>query len=239
MATFVLIHGSWHGGWCWHKIVSRLEAKGHTVFAPDLPAHGRSWGTHREIGLEDYVKTVCADIDRADEPVVVVAHSRGGIVASQVAEARPEKIAACVYLAAYLIPDGKRVLDYALTDRESVVIRNLDVDRERGCDMLRQEAFREGLYHDCDEDDVALANLLLSPEPILPAATPLKLSGENYGRVPRHYIELTGDRAVSLSLQRRMHEAVPCARIMSIDASHSAYFSKPDELTECILSVAA
>jgi pimeloyl-ACP methyl ester carboxylesterase len=239
MATFVLIHGSWHAGWCWHKIVNRLEAKGHTVFAPDLPAHGRSWGAHKDIGLKDYVNAVCADIDRANEPVVVVAHSRGGIVASQVAEARPDKIAACVYLAAYLIPNGKRVLEYALTDKDSVVVRNLDVDRERGADMLRQEAFREGLYHDCDEDDVALAHLLLSPEPIMPAATPLKLSDENYGRVPRFYIELTEDRAISLPLQRRMHGAIPCERVMSIDASHSAYFSKPDELTDCILSVAA
>lgn len=239
MATFVLIHGSWHAGWCWHKIVSRLEAKGHTVFAPDLPAHGRSWGMHKEIGLKDYVNAVCADIDRASEPVVLVAHSRGGIVASQLAELRPDRIAACVYVAAYLIPDGKRVLDYAILDRDSLVLRNLDIDRERGTDMLRQQAFRESLYHDCDDDDLALANLLLTPEPIKPAATPLKLSEANYGRVPRFYIELTEDRAVTLPLQRQMQEAVPCERVMSIDASHSAYFSKPDKLTDCILSVAA
>jgi pimeloyl-ACP methyl ester carboxylesterase len=239
MATFVLIHGSWHAGWCWHKIVTRLEAKGHTVLAPDLPAHGRNWGVHGEIGLKDYVNAVCADIDRASEPVVLVAHSRGGIVASQASEARPDKIAACVYLAAYLIPNGERVLEYAMTDKGSLILRNLHVDRDGGFDMLRQEAFRDALYHDCNEDDVALANLLLSPEPIKPTATLLRLSGENYGRVPRFYIELTEDRAVSLPLQRRMHEAVGCERVMRIDASHSAYFSKPDELTDCILSVAA
>lgn len=239
MATFVLIHGSWHAGWCWHKIVSRLEAKGHTAFAPDLPAHGRNWGVHKEIGLKHYVATISEIIDRAEERVVLVAHSRGGIVASQVSEARPDRVASCIYLAAYAVSNGERVMEYALSDKDAIILRNLHVDREAGFDMLKREAFREALYHDCTDEDVALAELLLTPEPIMPSATPLNLSEENYGRVPRRYIELTDDRAVSLSLQRRMLSAISCDRVASIDAGHSAYFSKPDELTDCILAMAA
>jgi pimeloyl-ACP methyl ester carboxylesterase len=237
MATFVLVHGSWHAAWCWHKIVSRLEAKGHTVFVSDLPAHGRRWGVHKDIGLEHYVEVVCADIDRADEPVVLVAHSRGGIVASQTAEARPGRIAALVYLAAFLLPNGERVLEYGLSDKDSLIGRNLDVSPEAGFDMLRADAFRAALYHDCGEDDVALAHLLLTPEPLRPTMTPLKLTPEKFGSVRRFYIELSQDRAVTASLQRRMYEAMPCERVMTIDSSHSAYFSRPDELTAHILSV--
>ncbi len=235
MATFVLVHGSWHAGWCWHKVVHRLQCKGHTVFAPDLPAHGRNWGVHKEIGLEHYVQEVCSAIDRAKEPVVLVAHSRGGIVASQTAEARHDRVAGLVYLAAFLLPNGQRVLEHAQSDVDSLIRSNLDVSAEGGFDMLRSTAFREALYHDCDDDDIALAQLLLTPEPIRPTMTPLTLTAERFGRVPRFYIELTQDRAVSPSLQRRMYGAMPCQRIMRIEASHSAYFSQPDLLTEQIL----
>ena len=237
MATFVLIHGSWHGGWCWHKITQRLQAKGHTVYAPDMPAHGRNWGVHKNIGLEDYVQATCAVIDQADEPIVLVAHSRGGIVASQTAEARHDRVARLVYLAAFLIPHGERVLEYAQSDNDSLIRGNLDINPEAGFDMLRSNAFREALYHDCSDDDVALAHLLLTPEPIRPTMTPLNLTQERFGRVPRFYIELTQDRAVSAPLQRRMYDAMPCRRVMRIDASHSAYFSRPDELTAHIESV--
>lgn len=238
MATFVLVHGSWHAAWCWHKIVSRLEAQGHTVFVPDLPAHGRRWGAYKDVGLEHYVEAVCADIDCANEPVVLVAHSRGGIVASQTAEARSGRIAALVYLAAFLLPNGARVLEYGRNDTDSLIGKNLDVNPELGFDMLRAEAFREALYHDCDEEDIALAHLLLTPEPLRPTMTPLKLTPEKFGSVRRFYIELSQDRAVSASLQRRMYAAMPCERVMTIDSSHSAYFSQPDELTARILSVA-
>jgi hypothetical protein len=107
-------------------------------------------------------------------------------------------------------------------------------ERERW-DMLRREAFREALYADCSEDDVALCTLLLAPEPNAATFTPLELSEERYGRVPRVYIELLADRAVSPALQRRMYESFPCRQVLPIEASHSAYFSKPDELVEKIL----
>jgi hypothetical protein len=76
--------------------------------------------------------------------------------------------------------------------------------------MLRREEFREALYQNCSDDDVAHANPLLAPEPSEPGNTPARTTDQNFGRVPRVYIELTQDRAVS-------------------------YFSNRDELTEKIL----
>lgn len=237
MATFVLIHGSWHGAWCWHKIVSRLEAAGHRALAPDMPAHGRDWCTPGEIALDDYVARVGGTLDTVDDPVVIVAHSRGGIVASQAAERYPDRVRALVYLAAFLLPDGARVLEYGGADQDSMIAPNLIVNMEEGWDMLKREAFRPALYADCSDDDVALCDMLLTPEPMQPTLTPLQLTADRFGSVPRCFIELLQDRAVSLTLQRRMHAEMPCERVMSIDASHSAYFSQPDILTEHLLSV--
>jgi pimeloyl-ACP methyl ester carboxylesterase len=237
--NIVLLHGSWHGAWCWHKVVPHLQQAGHQVYAPDLPAHGRDWRFARgRITLRQMAASVCELLDTLDGPSLLVAHSRGGIVASTVAEMRPEKLSGLVYLAAYMLKDGERVSDYFAMDKESLIPRNIDISKGTLTDRLRRESYRTALYADCSEADVALAEALLTAEPSLPALTRLKLSDSRYGTVARHYILLTQDRAVSLSLQKRMIAATPCASISSIDASHSAYFSCPDKLAATIDTIA-
>ena len=83
MSTYLLVHGSWHGAWCWYKITARLKAAGHTVIVPDMPGHGRDWRPPGELTMQDFVDTITQAIDAANEPVVLVVHSRNGIVATQ------------------------------------------------------------------------------------------------------------------------------------------------------------
>jgi pimeloyl-ACP methyl ester carboxylesterase len=238
MARFILIHGSWHAGWCWHRPQQRLRALGHAAIAPDMAGHGRDRRALAGLTLADYVRVVADELDRVDEPAVLVAHSRGGIVASAAAEARPEKVTTVVYVAAYLVPPEERVLDWAVTDHESLVRANLEVNQTEGWDMLRADAFLDTLYHDCSDDDVALCHALLPPEPLGPTLTPMRVTQARGGAIPRGYIVLTQDRAVGPALQRRMLARTPCARVVEIAASHSAYFSKPDELTAALLACA-
>jgi pimeloyl-ACP methyl ester carboxylesterase len=245
MSIYVLVHGSWHGAWCWYKVAARLRAARHTVIVPDMPGHGRDWHPPGSLTMQDYVDTLTAILDAAAEPVVLVVHSRNGIVASQAAEARPDRIRKLVYLASYLAPIGDtpalaqsrdgwaRDPDSLLWARQGVV-----VDRKGGWDMLKRDVFREALYADCSEDDIALAYALLTPEPRgpnSPTETPLRTTAGNFGRIPRIYIELTQDRAVSWGAQKRMYQATPCERVLTIEASHSAYFSQPDQLAKQIL----
>jgi hypothetical protein len=105
--------------------------------------------------------------------------------------------------------------------------------------MLRAEAFEEVLYADCPPEDVALAHALLTPEPLAPSRARVGTTPERFGSIPRVYIELLRDRAVSPAFQRRLHAATPCNEVRSIDASHSAYFSKPDELAAHLDDIAA
>lgn len=209
------------------------------MHVPDLPAHGRDWRVARgRITLKAMAASVCEIIDALDEPSLIVAHSRGGIVASTVAQMRPQRVRGLVYLAAYMLRNGERVADLFREDRDSLVPRNLAISRTRLTDMLRPACYREVLYADCADADVELAHALLTPEPSLPALTRVRLSGERYGRVPRHYISLTEDRAVSHPLQQRMIAASPCESVTAIRASHSAYFSRPDELSGAIDAIA-
>ena len=85
MSTYVLVHGAWHGAWCWHKIVARLEARGHTVVAPDMPGHGMDRTPIEQVTLEDIAARLTSIIDAQDEPVVLVGHSYGGTMISQAA----------------------------------------------------------------------------------------------------------------------------------------------------------
>lgn len=238
--NIILIHGSWHGAWCWYKVVPHLRAAGHTVHVPDLPAHGRDWRFARgRITLGAMAHHVCRLLDQLDEPALIVAHSRGGIVASTVAEMRPDKVHATVYLAAYMLNHGERVADYFRMDKDSLVRANLRINRCSLTDSLAEHAQRPALYADCDEADVELARSLLTDEPSLPALSRLRISAANYGQVTRHYIQLTQDKAVSLALQEKMVASTACASVTKIEASHSAYFSRPLELSNVITQIAS
>lgn len=228
--TFILIHGSWHAGWCFDKIKPLLEDLGHRVLAPDLPSHGKDKTPIKEVTLQSYTDCITKLIDEQTEPVILVGHSRGGIVISQVAEYRPEKIKKLIYLTAFLIPSGEAMLPTALSDKDSLIVKNLEVNEQEGWHMLKKEAAREALYHDCSEEDANWAISRLEKEPNAPVSTSLSLTEANYGRVPRFYIECLQDKGLSPSLQKKMYTAQPCQKVISMNSSHSPFLSAPDEL---------
>jgi pimeloyl-ACP methyl ester carboxylesterase len=237
--NIILIHGSWHGAWCWHKVVPCLEAMGHTVYAPDLPGHGRNWRWMRgRITLAQMASSICALLDSLPGRSLLVAHSRHGIVAATVSQMRPNKLTGAVYLAAYMLKNGQRAVSFFAKDKDSFLTPHIHVNKIALTDRLDEAAYRQGLYADCSKADITLAKSLLNAGPLLPALTRLQLTDTCYGRVPRHYIELTQDQAVSLRLQRTLVQASPCASIHSIHASHSAYFSCPDTLADVIHTIA-
>lgn len=238
MSAFLLIHGAWHGGWCWYRIVARLRRAGHSALAPDLPSLGRDRSPAAGVTLESWTESVCAHVDAHAEPVILVGHSRAGALISAAAEARPARIRLLVYLAAYLLRDGESVSQRALQDGDSLVPPNMVPSADRRTSTLRAQSVRAALYGQCAEEDVILAQSLLEPEAIAPLTTPLHVTPDNFGRVPRVYIECRRDRALSLAEQRRMYAAVPCREIRSMDTDHSPFFSAPDELAEHLLSLA-
>src|SRR5262249_7576688 len=164
MSTFVLIHGAWHGGWCWYKVIPLLEKKGHTVLAPDLPGHGRDKTSVSAVSFQAYVDRVCQVIDAQQEAVILVGHSMGGsMVTTQVAEYRPDKIQTLVYLAARLLRNGESSLSAGQGDPESLLRPNLVFAPDRSSVTVREEALRDVFYGDCSDEDVALAKVLFVP----------------------------------------------------------------------------
>jgi esterase/lipase len=234
MKTYILIHGSWHSAWNWHKVIPLLQKQGHKVIAIDLLGMGRDKTPIREVKFKDNVVRICDLINELDSKVILVGHSKNGIMISQVAEIMPDKIEKLVYLAAYLIPNGKTQREYSIQDTEGVLKPFVKVDEENNSSTLHPDIYKEGLYHDCEDSITELAKVLLSAEPIESGITPLQLTDENYGSVSRVYIECTQDRAVTPFIQQKMYTEMPCERVYSIDTGHSPFFSQPQHLVDIL-----
>lgn len=186
------------------------------------------------VSLASWRDFVCGVIDSAPEPVVLVGHSRGGIVISEAAEHRPEKIRGLVYVSGFLLKDGECLFDLASSDPASLAPTSMVMSRDKSSSTLREDTLRELFYGECTDDDFALARLCLKPEPTLPLATPIHVTDERYGSVPRAYIECHRDRAVTLAMQRSMQAASPCDQVLQIDTDHSPFLSRPDELARML-----
>jgi pimeloyl-ACP methyl ester carboxylesterase len=237
MATYILVHGAWHGGWCWHRIVARLQRASHRVLAPDLLSLGRDRTPPGAVSLESWSSQIAALARSEAEPIVLVGHSRGGIVLSEVAERIPEHIRALVYVTAFLLENGCSLQDAVAQDPESLVPPAMIVADDHQSASIRESAMREAFYGQCSDDDVALAQSLLTPEPLAPLATPVRTTAARFGSVPRVYVECTRDKAITHRAQRRMQAALPCRERITLEADHSPFFCCTEELTSVLLRI--
>jgi pimeloyl-ACP methyl ester carboxylesterase len=228
---FVLISGAWHGSWCWHKLIEPLQTAGHTVLASDLPGCGADGVPPAAVTLEMWTQSVCRILETQPQPVILVGHSRGGIVISQVAERLPQRVKQLVYVSGFLLRAGESVLRVLREEGSSPLLRIASLAADKQSWELDPRWTRGLFYSDCSEADAAYAQSRLVSEPAAPLMTPLKISDENFGRVPRVYIECLRDRVVPPTLQRKMQAALPCEHVFYLDADHSPFFSAAQALT--------
>jgi pimeloyl-ACP methyl ester carboxylesterase len=238
VSTFLLVHGGWAGGWYWEKVVPFLEKAGRRALSPDLPGHGDDRTPLEGITLQTYVDHVLALVDDQPEPVVLVAHSSGGIVVTQAAERRPRKLAQLVYVCAYLPLNGQSLFDLGSTDSEGLIVPNLVPSPEGTSVTVRPDALQEALFADCTENDYVRAAARFTPEPLPVATTPVHLTPNGFGRVPRAYIACSRDRAMSPELQRRMSTAATCEPVIWMDTGHSPQYAAPENLAAHLVRLA-
>jgi pimeloyl-ACP methyl ester carboxylesterase len=236
MSTYLLVHGDWHGGWCWNRVAPLLRQAGHHVLAPDLPGHGQDHTPLSALTPQSGLNFLLELLDAQNEPVILVGHSSGGILLTLLAEQRPEKIKLLVYLSAFLLPPGVWPRSLAGQDTESLLPSALLVDQERRVVTIKPEAAREVFYADCTDEDAAWATSLLVPEPLrmkAPEEAPAPFDTPEIS-LPRVYISCLQDRALGPSLQQKMYTALPCQKVYTLPTSHSPFLSAPDQLAACL-----
>jgi pimeloyl-ACP methyl ester carboxylesterase len=234
MSAFVLVHGAWHGAWCWEKVVPLLAARGHDVRAIDLPGHGDDAAPPGRVGWDDYMKRMGEVLGSGGEPPILVGHSLGGAVITGAADRWPERIRALVYLCA-MLPDAP---DFASRFQATALLAATVRPAADGSVLeLDPSVVRAAFYHDCSEADAARAAARLRPQPAGAFAMRFELAPGRFGRVPRHYVECSEDRAIDLASQRAMHSKMPCT-VHRLAASHSPFFSMPDALAALLDRIA-
>ncbi|MFB9902539.1 alpha/beta fold hydrolase [Allokutzneria oryzae] len=218
MHTYVLVNARWHGAWCWDRVAAALRHAGHTVHTPDRAT------------VEEIRDLVVAQ----PEPVVLVGHSSSGMQISAVAELAPQHVRTLVYIAAFLLPNDVVPPDVMRDDTESVLRDHLVLTNGE----LTVSEPEKVLFEDCPPAVAAWASAQLVPEPAIPLGGPeVLLTDQNFGRIPRVYVECLNDRALGITTQRRMHTALPCAQVHTLPSGHSPFLSMPDRLAACLLDV--
>ncbi len=241
MADYLLIHGAWHGAWCWYRVISLLEEAGHTVRAIDLPGRSDDTTPLADITFDDFVNTACRGLEVNNEPTVLVGHSLGGITISAAAERAPDRIARLVYLSALLPQSGQSAFDIVALPEMHFADEGLNhigrVPAEDGLSSsFRPDKMREVFYADCRDEDIDFARANTCAEPTVIGTTPVNLTAERFGRVPRDYIQCRADRSIPLTAQRAMVEAVGCDRVYTLDTSHSPFLSAPEQVVNILTS---
>ena len=227
MSQFLLIHGACHGAWCWHKAIPEFEKRGHRAHAIDLPGQGQDQTPLENVTLDTMVDRIVTALAEIAAPVVLVGHSMAGMVISATAEKVPDRIKTLVFLCAFLPRDGDSLL--ALSPNSSVR-NNMIVDANRISGTIMLDKVRDLFYHDCTDADVAYASARLRPQALGANSTPVHLTQERFGRIPRVYVECSEDRALAVERQRDMVAKSPPTDVRTLDSSHSPFLSMPDRL---------
>ena len=238
MSTYILVHGAYHGGWCFEKVVPLLESKGHKVIAVDLPGHGNNVVPIAEVSLAAYVDHVCSVVESQDEPVVLLGHSLGGMTITQVAERLPDRIAWAVYLTAMMPKNGQNRTDLAEHEGPEDMAGKRVLSEDGLSVTMPRAVIPPTFYAQCPAEDVERAFERLVPQAVEPFQQQARTTAERFPPVKRAYIECLRDQAIPIAMQRAMIAAQPCDRVFTIDTDHSPFYSAPGELATHLLALA-
>jgi pimeloyl-ACP methyl ester carboxylesterase len=234
MTTYVLVHGSWHGGWCWQKVRVVLEESGAYVHTPTLTGLGeRAHLASPDVSLETHIADVLGVLEAENlSDVVLVGHSYAGIAVTGVADRTPDRIARLVYLDAVVPKDGQ-----CLYDRAPAQLKTLFEEQAQsagdGWQVPASVATAQFLGLKTEED-IRWVIPKLTPHPIRTFREPLRLSAR-FPQMPRTYINCIGDKPLG---QPRTVQAEGIEDYHELRTGHDAMVTTPQEVAAILLDAA-
>lgn len=230
MTIFVLVHGAWHGGWCWAETETRLRALGHDTHAPTLTGLGeRSHLAHAEVDADLHVQDIVNVIRwRELHDVVLVGHSYGGMIITGVAGQVPAQIAGLVYLDAF-VPEqsGKSIFSGANPER----MAKFDAQVANGGFTVKPDLFEA--WTD-DPEKQAWLKALCTPHPIECFRRGVTLTGLQNTINRRMYIVAARNRPSAFWAEYERIKALGGWITSEIDAKHDAMVERPSELAQML-----
>jgi pimeloyl-ACP methyl ester carboxylesterase len=233
--TIVLVHGAWSDASSWDAVIPTLKVQGEEVINVNLAGHGKDTTSFAGIKFQTYVDQVKEAIGTRTN-VVLVGHSFGGMVISQVAEEVPAQVKELVFLAAALPHDGESLLSLAKQDPASHVGKSLTIDQEHGAAIITKDAAADIFAADAPPQVQEYIAANIKPEPLVPLATPVHLTEKNFGSIKKVYIHTVNDHAISYPAQQYMVKAGKVAKVYTLQSSHTPFISIPDKLAEILIT---
>jgi len=231
--TFVLVHGAWHGGWCWRRVADLLRAQGHTVFTPTLTGLGeRSHLTSGAINLDTHIADIVNVVKYEDlRDICLVGHSYGGWPVSGAAEQIFDRISSLVFLDAFLPDNGERPIDRTTEQIRAGMLAAI----ERG--EVGRAAPTAAMFH-VNEKDRAWVDSKLTPQPIGVYVQPIRLTGAREKVAKKTYIRAPIYPQPSFDKAYAATKADPSWRTYEVLCGHDVMVDMPERLVEILLEVA-
>ncbi|HUY25476.1 MAG TPA: alpha/beta hydrolase [Candidatus Saccharimonadales bacterium] len=230
MSTFVFVHGHWHGGWCWSRLVAELEPLGHRCIALDLPC------TTRDAGTAVNAEVVVNALKDVDDEVILVGHSAGGLTIPLVVQSRPVK--QLLFIAALLPIPGKSLADQFAENLNIIDPRFSFLDNGDGFCSIDPALAPSFFYNDCSRADAdwATSKLRVQTTVTITEETPLAV----WPTIPCSYIYGDLDRVVQPAwAAQAARERLGIDPIEMTGVGHSPFLSQPRQLARQILGVIA
>jgi pimeloyl-ACP methyl ester carboxylesterase len=227
MTTVALLHGGFHGGWCWERVVPLLHERHIATASPDLPI---SDGT---TGARGWAEVVVGALSQIEDEVIVVGHSMAGLALPIIATMRP--VARMIFLAAWVPTPGRSYAEYLFTPEGlgslTVPLERVIVD-EQGRHVLPDDAAAEFFYHDTSLEDTCRAVERLTPVAATAAVEPCPIPA--WPDVPSSYILMTEDRAVLPQWSRRVARERLGVEPVELPGGHCSFYSRPQHLADVL-----
>jgi pimeloyl-ACP methyl ester carboxylesterase len=225
--TVVLVHGAWHGPWCWDALIPELGARGLAVVTVDLPSSGPDVTALGDLDAD--VAAVTAVLDSVEGPKILLGHSYGGVPITQAAAGRTD-VDHLVYVCAFMLDKGVSLFDAA--GGEPVPWWRLSED---GTWMVPDGPERV-FYNDCTPEVVAASVAQIQPQSLSACTQPLTAAA--WETIPSTYIVADRDAGLPQVVQEAMADG-RAGRVRHVDAGHSPFLSKPAELAALVAECAA
>ncbi len=235
MTTYLLVHGAFHGGWCWKRVAQTLRIAGQEVFTPTLTGLGeREHLISPEIGLDTHIQDISELLEFEDlNDVILVGHSYGGMVITGVAEKYPERVAQLVYLDAFVAGDGQALIDFFPPDMAANFKERTSL--EGGGYMLPPSP--PELFGVTKAEDLAWVKPRLVPQPFKTYLDPIKISNAASAKIPHIYIYCKHPRSLLEQFVERILTDKSW-RYFEITAGHDAMIVEPEQVSNLLLKLA-
>lgn len=235
--TYVLVHGAWQAPYVWDAVRVDLLKKGNNVIVIELPGHGADTTPAYKLSLDVYSNKVIESISKVNGKVILVAHSMGGMVITQVAEKIPSLISKLVYIGAFLPASGQALTDLTDLDPYSKLKSALVPSADQLTLDVKRESLTALFIDDGTQADKEKVLANYRAEPTIPLTNKVTVTNEHFGAVEKVYIKTLKDVVISPALQDQMIAKAGIKTIYEVNTSHSPFLAQPHTVSDLLLKI--